>query len=166
MAASRHGSSDRTEPPRVRLLEVAEAEPAEALLRRAFAPYIQRLGRSLRPQTFAHLPAALAERVVYGAFCGAQLAGVAITQQSRRGWYLDQICVDPSFQGRGIGRALLRALEGEARSAGVETIALNTAEMMTHLLKLYRTEGFQELRRGPPDHGLDAHRRVYFEKRL
>lgn len=160
------GASARTEPLRVRLLGLHEVQPAEDLLRKAFAPYVQRLGRVLRPQTFAHILDAVTERRVYGAFSESELIGVAIIRELERGWYLDQIGVDPSLQGAGKGRAFLRALEVEARSAGVETIALNTAEMMTHLLKLYEAEGFREVRRGPPNHDLDAHTRVYFEKKL
>ena len=160
------GASARTEPLRVRLLEPPEAQPAEDLLRKAFTPYVRRLGREQQPQTFTYLLDAVAERRVYGAFSEAELIGVAIIRRLERGLYLDQIGVDPSLQGAGLGRAFLRALEAEARSAGVETIALNTAEMMTHLLKLYEAEGFREVRRGPPDHDLDAHTRVYFEKKL
>ncbi|WP_421706917.1 GNAT family N-acetyltransferase [Algihabitans sp.] len=160
------GTSVRTEPLRVRLLEPAEVQPAEDLLHKAFAPYVRRLGRVLRPQTFAHILDAVTERRVYGAFSEAELIGVAIIRELERGWYLDQIGVDPSLQGAGLGRAFLRALEAEAQSAGVETIALNTAEMMTHLLKFYHAEGFREVRRGPPDHDFDAHTRVYFEKKL
>ena len=160
------GTSVRTEPLRVRLLEPAEVQPAEDLLHKAFAPYVRRLGRVLRPQTFEHILDAVTERRVYGAFSEAELIGVAIIRELERGWYLDQIGVDPSLQGAGLGRAFLRALEAEAQSAGVETIALNTAEMMTHLLKFYHAEGFREVRRGPPDHDFDAHTRVYFEKKL
>ena len=166
MTTSDPGTSVRTEPLRVRLLEPAEVQPAEGLLHKAFAPYVRRLGRVLQPQTSGYLFDAVAERRVYGAFSEAELIGVAIIRQLERGWYLDQIGVDPSLQGAGIGRAFLRALEAEARLAGGETIALNTAEMMTHLLKFYEVEGFREVRRGPPDHDFDGHRRVYFEKKL
>ena len=45
-------------------------------------------------------------------------------------------------------------------------MTLETAEMMEHLVRLYRRHGFEIVRRGPPSHGKDSHMRVFMARRL
>jgi GNAT superfamily N-acetyltransferase len=50
--------------------------------------------------------------------------------------------VAPSWRGRGAGRALLRAIADQARSAGIGQISLSV-ERKNHAQKLYISEGYQ-----------------------
>jgi GNAT superfamily N-acetyltransferase len=52
------------------------------------------------------------------------------------------IGVARDWRGRGVGRALLRALAGQARSAGIGQISLSV-ERKNFAQKLYRSEGYQ-----------------------
>ena len=61
---------------------------------------------------------------------------------------------------------LPRHVEAEAWPAGASSLHLDTAAMMSDLLRLYDRHGFKEVRRGPPGHGRDRHIRVFMEKRL
>jgi hypothetical protein len=45
-------------------------------------------------------------------------------------------------------------------------MSLNTAEMMEDRVRLYSRHGFRIVRRGLPEHGRDAHVRVYMVKEL
>lgn len=54
-----------------------------------------------------------------------------------------QFGVDPDFRMLGIGRTLMDIVEGQAREAGVEELALDTAEGATHLISLYSKRGFR-----------------------
>ena len=150
----------------IRTIDIDEAEEAEAILRAAFTPYVRRLGRELTPQSYEWLPAAIGEGRVYGAVEGRALVGVAITSADDRGWTLEQIAVEPSQQGAGIGSTLIRHVETEARRNCVPALFLDTATMMLDLLARYKNHGFHEIRRGPPTHDRDRHERVYMEKRL
>ena len=47
-----------------------------------------------------------------------------------------------------------------ARSGGLKTLSLTTAEMMEDRIRLYRRHGFEIVRRALPEHGKDAHMRV------
>jgi GNAT superfamily N-acetyltransferase len=67
-------------------------------------------------------------------------------------------------QGAGVGSWLLGRIEEVARLSGARGMSLYPAAMMDHLVRLYRRHGFEIVRRGPPDHGLDAHTRVHMVK--
>jgi GNAT superfamily N-acetyltransferase len=57
---------------------------------------------------------------------------------------LEQFCVAPELQGRGIASALLSTLEARARAWGARRLALDTAAA-THLIAWYTRRGFQEV---------------------
>lgn len=55
---------------------------------------------------------------------------------------LNQLGVEPSFQGRGIGKKLFAHAEEYARSRGVTALVLDTAENANHLIKWYERMGY------------------------
>lgn len=67
------------------------------------------------------------ERFALGAFDGDELRGwIGAIRQSEHVWELHPLAVDPPHQRQGWGTRLVRALEDEARAAGVVTIWLGT----------------------------------------
>ena len=68
-----------------------------------------------------------AERVAVAALDGDRLIGwIGAIRQSRFAWELHPLVVDPARQGCGCGTLLVRALEDQARQAGVCTIWLGS----------------------------------------
>ena len=55
---------------------------------------------------------------------------------------IKRMYVDPSVRGRGIGRALVEALESEARIIGVTTIVLETGTRLASAVRLYEAMGY------------------------
>ena len=57
---------------------------------------------------------------------------------------IDNIAVDPSYQGRGLGRRLMAFGESEARRQGLSSLRLITTEKMTEHIAFYARLGYRE----------------------
>ncbi len=86
----------------------------------------------------------------WSVWLGDEIAGCGALKQldARRG-EIKSMRVSDQFLGRGMGRALLEHLIGEARARGMETLWLETgsSEAFIPALRLYESAGFK--RRGP-----------------
>lgn len=71
--------------------------------------------------------------------CGALVRGADGSAELKRMW------VSPVARGRGIGRAILAAIERAARSSGVTVIRLETGIRQPEAIGLYRAAGFVEI---------------------
>jgi ribosomal protein S18 acetylase RimI-like enzyme len=76
--------------------------------------------------------------------------------------YVENIAVDPSAQGRGLGRALMEFAEQEAARRTLNRMALVTHEVMTENQAIYARLGYVEIERRAED----GYRRIYMEKPL
>jgi GNAT superfamily N-acetyltransferase len=81
------------------------------------------------------------------ATAGDELAGCAFLSEKEDRFYLGKLAVAPSHQGRGVGRRLLQAAEGHARSAGKCVIELETRVELTANHRLFARLGFVETAR-------------------
>lgn len=77
---------------------------------------------------------------------------------------LRRMYVTPGARGRGVGRALLRALEEEARALGCSFLRLETGDRQPEAIRLYVSSGYLPI----PPFGpfADDERSVCLEKRL
>jgi GNAT superfamily N-acetyltransferase len=80
---------------------------------------------------------------------------------------IKRVGVDPDYQGRGIGRALLAAMEARAAELGFNTVVLDTTEIQLVAQHLYRNHGYVEHDRKPvvysPDVTLET---IFYSKAL
>lgn len=143
-----------------------EGDALATLLCVSFTPYARALGREVTPAAYARLAGAHGNGDVHVAEEGGAILGFVTLMRHDEALEVDLLCVHPDHQGRGIGRALLAEAERIAREGGFARLALHTAAMFGHLLRLYESAGYVETHRGPPPHGADRHPRVFFEKRL
>jgi GNAT superfamily N-acetyltransferase len=102
------------------------------------------------------------ERRVTVAESQGNIIAVLVLAVTEEGFLLENVAVDPSHQGKGLGRTLIELAETEARREGFESIYLYTHEKMMENQVLYAKIGYVEFDRRE-EKGLA---RVYMRKSL
>ncbi len=145
----------------VRRAEAADVTGIEALVTRAYEPWIERIG--IRPlpleQDYAERIAAT-DAFVYEE--EGEIAGLLILEAEGDRLVVDNVAIDPSCQGRGLGRRLLAYAEERAREKNVPELRIYTHRKMTENIELYTRLGYVEYERRTVD-GRDG---VFMAKRL
>jgi ribosomal-protein-alanine N-acetyltransferase len=91
------------------------------------------------------LAAALRQSIVAtGADVDGVLVGYQLTTASALGAHLARLAVDPVFQGRGLGAALVIDLLERLQRRGYDSVTLNTQSDNLRSQELYRRLGFRE----------------------
>jgi ribosomal protein S18 acetylase RimI-like enzyme len=139
----------------------ADVSRLTELVQAAYGHYVERLGGPPRPMTDDYADV-IRDCAVTVAEREGEIVGVIVLRVSDEGFLVDNVAVDPSRQGTGVGRALLERAEVVAREAGFDSIYLYTHERMAENLALYTRIGYVECDRRL--HG-DA-RVVYLRKEL
>jgi len=138
-----------------------DAPTLAELVRSAYGHYVERIGARPRPMTDDYAEVVRRHRVT-GAEREREIVGLVVTTVNDEGFVVDNVAVDPSHQGTGVGRALLEHAEAEAREGGFDSVSLLTHERMTENLALYTRIGYVEYDRRP----VEAGRLVYLRKSL
>jgi putative acetyltransferase len=76
---------------------------------------------------------------------GAAVGCGAVRRIGERTGELKRMYVVPAERGRGVGRALLAALEAEARSLGLTRLVLETGVRQAEAIALYEHAGFSRI---------------------
>ena len=63
--------------------------------------------------------------------------------------WIDDVAIDPAWQGRGLGRLLLGFAEDEARRLGLPALGLLTNERYVANIAMYERHGYRETHREP-----------------
>jgi GNAT superfamily N-acetyltransferase len=127
----------------------------------AFGKYIERIGKPPAPMLLDFSTQISLGRVWVAEYQG-EVRGTLVIFPTEKGFYLDTIAVSPSFQGLGLGHALLQFAEQEAGRHGFTSIYLCTNVMMTENQTLYPKVGYVEYERSMED-GYD---RIFYRKHL
>jgi ribosomal protein S18 acetylase RimI-like enzyme len=121
----------------------ADVPKVAALVNDAYCYYVERIGILPRPMIENYAEVIANRRVTIAEHHGA-IVGVIVLTVDDEGFLIDNVAVDPSVRGRGLGRALLKFAEAEARRAGFDSIHLYTHEKMTENLAIYSRIGYVE----------------------
>ncbi len=147
-----------TRPRRATLDDVAAISDCVA---RAYARYDGRLPRPPRP-VLANYREVVRQTLTWVLEHAQQIVGVLVLIERGDHVLLDNIAVDPCYQGRGFGRCLLVWAESEARRLGHPEVRLYTNALMTENRALYARCGYQEYDR----RDLDGRDTVFMRKSL
>jgi ribosomal protein S18 acetylase RimI-like enzyme len=145
----------------IRQAEQQDLAAITACVQAAYSKYVERIGKKPAPM-MADYPALIARGVTYTVVDGADVLGTLVMEPQDGAMLVDNVAVDPRFQGRGLGRALMAFAEQQARDQGLDMILLYTNEAMTENLIFYQRLGFEEESRNEQD----GYCRVFLRKRL
>lgn len=146
----------------IRPATAADEAAIRACATAAYSKYVAAIGRKPAPMTAdytAHI--ARGEAHVAVDETGAPLGFIVFFSEGKS-MQLENVAVLPSATGRGIGKALVKLCEDEARRRGHPVVQLYTNEKMTENLPLYPHLGYRETERRRED----GFNRVFFEKWL
>jgi ribosomal protein S18 acetylase RimI-like enzyme len=144
----------------VRRADGADVPLLGAIVERAYAPYVQRIGRRPAPMDDDYETKTRTGEV-FVADDGA-VAGLIVLVEHADHLLVENVAVDPARQGTGVGRMLLAYAESHAVERGLRELRLYTNEAMTENLALYPRLGYREVDRRVEE----GFRRVYYSKRL
>ena len=144
-----------------RAATTADVSEMAALVNTAYGHYVERIGMLPRPMTDDYAKVIANQQVTIAENHGT-IVGLIVLTVDDEGFFIDNVAVDPSYRGRGLGRALLELAESQARRAGFDSIYLYTHEKMTENLAIYSSIGYVEYdRRSRGEFSL-----VYMRKQL
>jgi ribosomal protein S18 acetylase RimI-like enzyme len=126
------------------------------IARAAYAKYVPRIGREPSPMV-ANYEAAVAAQHAVVVEIGGQVCGYMIGWPEGDAYFIENIGVDPQYQGHGLGRHLIEHAVAQARSHGLSALSLYTNEAMSENLAMYAHFGFAETHRVTEE----GFRRVY-----
>ncbi len=133
----------------LRPLHGTDAEAVAALVRLAFMQ--QSVPTDPPASALRESPAMVADILAqdggFGAWRGGQLAGCVLWQRKEPGaLYLGRLSVHPTARGLGIARALVAAVEQQARALGMTRVTLSTRLVLADNRRLFAACGFIETR--------------------
>ncbi len=145
----------------MRSATINDVAAVTACVHHAFGHYIERIGRKPGPMLMDYA-FEIHEHQVFVVEDNMQIIGALVLCVKNEGFLLDVIAVEPPWQGKGVGKLLLKYAEAEAQKQGYKSIYLYTHEKMTENRALYSKIGYVEYDRRF-ENGLA---RVYMRKRL
>ncbi|MDP9179886.1 MAG: GNAT family N-acetyltransferase [Gemmatimonadota bacterium] len=121
----------------------ADAAKVTALVMASYGHYPEQIGMVPGPMTddYAQVITNYQVTVVESHQTIVGMIVLAITDE---GFLIDNVAVDPSYRGKGLGKTLLKFAEAEARRAGFASIYLYTHEKMKENIALYSKVGYVE----------------------
>ncbi|CAN7453509.1 GNAT family N-acetyltransferase [Mesorhizobium caraganae] len=146
---------------RFRPAEPADAAAIKDIVRAAYARWVPVIGREPLPMR-ADYDKAVAEHPFDLAVEGDRIVGMIETMLEDDHLWIENVCVTPQAQGRGIGRLLLERAEQKAREAGRFELRLLTNGAFEANVSLYRRHGYTIDREEPFMDGTT----VYMSKKL
>jgi ribosomal protein S18 acetylase RimI-like enzyme len=146
-------------PPVLRRATPADLPAIRALIDAAYTRYLTRMDKAPAPMSRDYGPSVEAGTTWV---TGSPITAVLTLYPREDHLYVENVAVDPSAQGRGLGRALMEFAEQEAARRGLHRMALVTHEAMTENQAIYARLGYVETERRAED----GYRRIYLEKQL
>ncbi|HEY7094312.1 MAG TPA: GNAT family N-acetyltransferase [Ktedonobacterales bacterium] len=134
------------------------------IVRLVYAAYVKYLDRMEKPPApmLADYTELIAHSDVYVLASRTEIAGVLVIEARDQTLLIENVAVDPAFQGQGLGQRLMVFAERYARERELREVRLYTNEVMAENLAFYQRLGFEEVERRVDG----GYRRVFLRKLL
>jgi ribosomal protein S18 acetylase RimI-like enzyme len=119
-----------------------DVEAIRSLIERAYGPWVPVIG--MRPGPMESDYAALVEEGDVYVWADPDVVGLLVLRPDGGALMVENVAVDPSRQGRGLGPTLLEFAESQARARGTDELRLYTHDRMTTNIELYERLGWTE----------------------
>ena len=140
----------------IRKATASDAPALTECMNAAYRGYAERFeGKPLPPMT-ADYEQEISSYPVWVAESGGVVVGGLVLMPERGHVTIANVAIHPSYQGKGLGRALLTHGEKEAKRAGYTKLRLATHILLVENISLYAHLGWSEVNRDET--------RVYMEK--
>jgi len=127
----------------IRAATAADVDAIERLVERAYGGYVERLGIEPGPMRDDYSQR-IAEADAFVVVDEGAVIALLILVARPDHLLIENIAVDPSRQGEGIGRRLMTFAEERARATELTRLRLYTHELMSENLALYARLGYRE----------------------
>ncbi len=148
------------------IANISQLVTIDKLMHEAFTPYVKKIRPENTSGPYPWLAQAIENGDIHNCMIDEKIVGYISTEILGENLYIKGVGVAANFQGQGIGSWLLQQIEQYAVQNNLQSLTLQTAEMMEDLLRFYQRHGYVETHRALPDHGDDTHLRVHFIKKL
>ena len=148
------------------IANISQLETIDKLMHEAFTPYVKKIRSENTSGPYPWLAGAIENGDTHNCLIGDKIVGYISTEIEGDNLYIKGVGVSTDFQAQGIGSWLMQQIEQYAVKKNLQSLTLQTAEMMSDLLRFYKRHGYIETHRALPDHGDDTHLRVHFIKKL
>ena len=139
-----------------------DAPAVTAVVRAAFAVYVERLG-GVQPWPMSlDYAEIIADGQTWLAEDAGEVVGVLVLEDRADHLLLEVLAVAPGQQGSGVGRRLMALADEQAVDRGFDEVRLFTNARMTENLAYYPRQGYVETHRDE----VNGFHRVFFAKRL
>ncbi|MDQ3128327.1 MAG: GNAT family N-acetyltransferase [Chloroflexota bacterium] len=133
----------------IRRAFATDADAVRQLVHAAYVHYEPLLGRTPMPMLTDYDAAVRDHEVWVLETPGGVLAAVLELIVRPGHLWIDNVAVEPAWQGRGLGRRLLAFADDEARRRDLPELGLLTNERYTTNIAMYERYGYRETRREP-----------------
>jgi ribosomal protein S18 acetylase RimI-like enzyme len=145
----------------IRQAEKRDQEAVVECVQAAYSKYVERIGKRPAPM-LADYSALITQGVVSVLVDDEDIRAILVMWPEDGYLFVDNIAVDPRFQGQGLGHTLIAFVEQQAREVQLDAICLYTNVLMTENRLFYHKLGFEE----EGYHVQNGYHRVFLRKRL
>ena len=146
---------------KIRPARVDDLAAIQNCARRAYAPFVGRIGREPAPMA-ADFAGQIVNGIIHVVEDQRRVCGFIVLYPRGDHMHVENVAIDPAFQRHGLGTALLEFAEQQAHARRLRAVELYTNESMTENLEFYPRLGYVETGRSVED----GFSRVYFRKEL